>query len=266
LARQTNRNEEGKIMRPTFEKRNVRVGMMLALCAIFVVVLSLSAAASTLCVNPSGSHGCYSKIQVAVNHASADDVIEVGAGIYTEQVTIGIPLSLIGAGANVSVIDATGLAQGIFVDGFDNPGLHDVTVAGFTVKNALYEGVLVVSASDVVIRDNNIVNNDTVPGAVFTGELTGCPNQPGSGTYETDETGDCGGALHLVGTVTALVSGNFVTGNADGILVSDETAESRGNVIIHNIFKNNPQGVWHHSCLSSTFGAHFASFRAPLRG
>jgi len=228
-------------MRPTFEKRNVRVGMMLALCAIFVVVLSLSAAASTLCVNPSGSHGCYSKIQVAVNHASADDVIEVGAGIYTEQVTIGIPLSLIGAGANVSVIDATGLAQGIFVDGFDNPGLHDVTVAGFTVKNALYEGVLVVSASDVVIRDNNIVNNDTVPGAVFTGELTGCPNQPGSGTYETDETGDCGGALHLVGTVTALVSGNFVTGNADGILVSDETAESRGNVIIHNIFKNNPK-------------------------
>jgi Right handed beta helix region len=227
-------------MHPAFEKTSARVGIMLALCVILVAGLSQLAAASTLCVNPSGSHGCYSTIQAAVNHASANDVIEVEAGTYKEEVVIGIPLSLIGAGANSSVIDATGVAHGIFVNGFEHAALRDVTIAGFTVRNAVFEGILVVSAADVIIRDNSIVENDKSSGLLFTGANTGCPDQPGNGTYETDETGDCGGALHLVGTVNATVSGNLITGNADGVLISDETAESRGNLLIHNIVKNNP--------------------------
>ncbi len=225
-------------MHPTFEKTRVRI--MLAVCATFLLGFSPAAAAKTLCVNPSGSHGCYSTIQLAVNHAAANDVIAVEAGTYKEEVVIGIPVALIGAGANSSVIDAAGLAHGIFVDGYDNPGLNDVTIAGFTVQNALFEGILVVSSSDVTIRDNTIENNDTTPGLQFTGELTGCPDQPGNGIYETDETGDCGGALHLVGTVNSIVSGNLITGNADGVLISDETAESRDNLLIRNIIKNNP--------------------------
>lgn len=209
-------------------------------CAVLFAAFSHTAAANTLCVNPAGSHGCYSKIQTAVNQASANDVIEVSAGTYKENVVIGIPLSLIGAGADPSVIDATGLAHGVFVDGLGNPGLHNVTVAGFTVKNALYEGILVVSASDVTIRDNRIVDNDKIPSLNFTGAPTGCQGQPGDGTYENDETGDCGGALHLIGTVDSIVSGNVMSGNADGILISDETGESRGNLLIHNTLKDNP--------------------------
>ena len=180
-------------MHPAFEKTSMRVGIILALCAI-VAGVSQPATANTLCVNPSGSHGCYSQIQAAVNHAAINDVIDVEPGTYNEEVDIGTPLSLIGEGANSSVIDATGLSHGIFVDGFDHPGLRNVTIAGFTVKNALFEGILVVSALDVTIRDNHIVDNDKSPGLQFTGALTGCPNQPGDGIYETDETGDCGGA------------------------------------------------------------------------
>ena len=224
-------------MRFTFRGLHSRV-TVIASCT--VLVLSCSAAAATLCVNPQGSHGCYSKIQMAVNNAHAHDVINVAPGTYQEEVDIGIPLSLIGAGASSTTIDASGLAHGIFVDGFDHSGLGDVTVAGFTVRNALYEGILVVSASDVIIRDNSVLDNDTVPGAMFTGEPTGCPNQPGNGTYETDETGDCGGAIHLVGTLDATLSGNFISGNADGVLISDETGESRGNLLINNDVENNP--------------------------
>ncbi len=209
-------------------------------CFVVFAAFSQTAAANTLCVNPTGSHGCFSTIQMAVNNASPNDVINVGRGTYKEYVTIGKPLSLIGAGADPSVIDATGLAHGIFVDGVDNAGLNNVTIAGFTVKNALYEGILVVSASDVTIRDNQILDNDKVPDIVF-GSSIACPGpQPGTGTYENDESGDCGGALHLVGTVNSIVSGNLVTGNADGILISDETAESHGNLVIHNTFKDNP--------------------------
>lgn len=213
---------------------------IIACCVLTAAVLTTTAAAKTLCVNPAGSHGCYSSIQAAVDHASENDVIRVAAGTYSEYVTVGIPVSIIGDGANVSIIDATGLPHGFFVDGFDHPRLKNVTIAGFTVENALFEGILVVSASDVTIRDNNIVNNDKSPGLNFTGALTGCPDQPGNEVYETDETGDCGGAVHLVGVVGSIVSGNLITGNADGILISDETAESHHNLVIHNTIKDNP--------------------------
>jgi parallel beta-helix repeat protein len=244
-----------------------------SLCAFLLFLAAMTfmgrpASANTLCVNPTGSHGCFKHIQDAVNAASANDIIQVEPGTYQEYVTIGKPLSLIGAGANqpsfpgfsmppfgppsipplpptprggASVVDAAGLPHGFFVDGFDHAGLNNVTIAGFTVENALFEGILVVSASDVTISNNNISNNDTTPGLAFTGAPTGCPGQPGDGTYEDDETGDCGGALHLIAAVDSIVSGNFMTGNADGILISDETGESTGNLLIHNTLLNNPK-------------------------
>jgi hypothetical protein len=214
--------------------------VLAALGAILVLGLCCEASATTLCVKQSGKGGCFKTISLAVAAAAPNDTINVASGIYQEDVVIGKPLSLIGAGEEDSVIDATGLAHGFFVDGYDNPGLTDVTIAGFTVENALFEGVLVVNASDVTIRDNHLANNDKTPGLLFTGAPTGCPDQPGNGIYENDETGDCGGALHLVATVNSVVSGNLVTGNADGVLISDETGESHDNLLIHNIFKDNP--------------------------
>ncbi len=204
-------------------------------CPLLFTASSQVAAANTLCVNPSGSHSCYAKIQWAVNAASNNDVINVAPGTYKEDVAIGKPLSLIGAGADSSIIDASGLAHGILVDGLDHPGLNNVTIAGFTVKNALYEGVLVVSASDVTIRDNHILNNDQI-GPVF-GSGPACNGQP---AYETDESGDCGGGLHLIGTVHSIVADNLLSGNGDGVLISDETAESRDNLLIHNNASDNP--------------------------
>ncbi|HKV23483.1 MAG TPA: hypothetical protein VJN93_02730 [Candidatus Acidoferrum sp.] len=206
-------------------------------CGFMAAALAQSAHAATLCVNPKGANGCFSTIQAAVTHASINDIIDVAAGTYHENVTINIPLSLIGAGAGTSVIDATGLPNGILVDGYSNPGLRNVTIAGFTIENAQFEGVLVVSSIDVIIRDNRIAENDKSPGLFFTGAPNGCPGQA---NYETDESGDCGGALHLIGTVRSIVSGNVITGNADGILVSDETGTSRDNLLIHNTIKDNP--------------------------
>jgi parallel beta-helix repeat protein len=203
--------------------------------AVLLTAFSETVGAATLCVEPGGLHSCYAKIQSAVLAASNNDVIKVARGTYKEVVVIGKPLSLIGEGADASIIDASGLAHGILVDGFDHPGVTNVTVAGFTVKNARYEGVLLISTSDATIRDNHIVDNDQI-GPVF-GSGAACKGQP---IYETDESGDCGGGLHLIGTVNSVISGNHLSGNADGILISDETAESRGNLIIHNIVTDNP--------------------------
>ena len=93
----------------------------MTLFAAMAISVQLSAA-GTLCVNPAGSHNCFSSIQIAVNHASANDLIQVEAGTYKEEVDIGIPLAIIGAGNHASIIDATGLAHGIFVDGYDQIG------------------------------------------------------------------------------------------------------------------------------------------------
>jgi nitrous oxidase accessory protein NosD len=209
-------------------------------CVALSAALSQAVSAETLCVNPSGLHGCYRSIQAAVSHARAHDVINVAAGTYAEEVTIEVPLALIGEDAAKSTIDATNLPHGIFVDGFDHRGLADVVISGFTVENAEYEGILVVDATDVTIRRNRVLDNDKSPGLHFTGGTTGCPGQPGNGVYENDETGDCGGAVHLIGTTSSILDGNYISGNADGVLISDETAESRDNLLIHNTVINNP--------------------------
>src|ERR1700691_3768815 len=218
-----------------------RLSRTLIVCsAVVVVAICQTAVAGTLCVNPAASHNCFKTIQAAVNQASVNDLIQVEAGTYNEEVTIGLPVAITGAGPSASIINATGLAHGIFVDGFDHPGLRQVTITGLTVKNADFEGILVVSASDVTIQDNSVIDNDATPGLSFTGAATGCPGQPGNGVYEDDETGDCGGAVHLIGTANSIISGNLITGNADGVLISDETAESHDNLLIHNTITNNP--------------------------
>lgn len=210
---------------------------LLFCCPVFLMsFFSQTVEAKTLCVAQGGSHSCYTKIQSAVNAASDYDVIKVAPGVYKEDVVIGKPLSLIGAGKDGSVIDAAGLPNGVLIDGHSHAGLHDVTIAAFTVKNALYEGILIVSASDVTIRDNRIVDNDQIPHTF--GQGTACKGQP---SYETDESGDCGGGLHLIGTSNSIISGNYIAKNADGILLSDETAETRGNLITHNVVIDNPE-------------------------
>ena len=221
----------------TFPNR-LRFIVLAATAAFVATVFSASCAAATLCVNTTGVNGCYDSIQNAVNHAADNDVIMVAAGTYNEDVVIGRPLSLLGAGAGKSIIDATDLDNGFLIDGYDHPGLHSVVVSGFTVENAQFEGILAVSATQVTIANNTLTDNDASPGLGFIpGALHGCPGQP---AYETDETGDCGGAIHLIGVSWSTVSGNTATGNADGLLISDETAISQGNRVFQNKILDNP--------------------------
>jgi parallel beta-helix repeat protein len=198
-------------------------------CAVLFAAFSPFAQGKTLCVNTGGTGGCYAKIQLAVNAAAAYDVVTVAAGTYAEGVVIGKAISLIGAGANNSFLNAAGLNNGIFIDGLDNPGLHDVTVGQFTIENAQFEGVLLLNTTGVTVRDNHIINNDQV--VVSTSGASACTGQP---DYETDESYDCGGGLHLLGAIDSFVSGNTVSGNSDGILISDETRETHNNIIIRN--------------------------------
>jgi parallel beta-helix repeat protein len=191
-----------------------------------------SAGAATLCVNPSGAGGCYVTIGTAVTAANPGDTIQVATGKYLEDVVVGKPLSLIGTDRSNTIIDATGKANGIYIDGRDNPGLRQVVVAGFTIQNAKFEGILVTNASSVTTSDNRVVSNDL---ALNPSPPPTCPGQP---SFETNEDFDCGEGIHLSGVDHSILANNLMENNSGGILLSDDTGATHDNLITGNIARN----------------------------
>ena len=210
-----------------------------AVAALFAGICQ-SATSATLCVNPGGTSGCYSMIGAAVMKAHADfildgtiDTINVAPGIYMEDVIIETPLSLVGAGRGQSIINAVGLSNGIYINGFTIPGLSRVVVTGFTIENANFEGILVTNASFVTISDNEVINNNR---SLNISTLK-CPGQP---AFETNEDFDCGEGIHLIGVDHSAVVNNTSEKNSGGILLSDETGATHHNLIIGNLVRDNP--------------------------
>jgi parallel beta-helix repeat protein len=198
-----------------------------------LTVVCHAAAAKVLCVNPNGTLGCYAHIQSAVNAAAAGDLVLVAAGTYAEDVTIGKSLTLIGAGSTGTIINAAGLANGIFVDGIDNSGLAHVTILGFTVENANFEGILVVNSSYVTISNNHVIGNDLS----LNVQQGMCPGQP---VFETDEGDDCGEGIHIMGVSHSTIENNLSQNNSGGMLISDDTGSTFGNTIKGNTVSYNP--------------------------
>lgn len=189
--------------------------------------------AATLCVNPGGTNGCYDSIGAAVAAAAANDTIDVAAGTYSEYVVIDKPLSIIGKNRHTTIIDATGLPNGFNVDGLDNPGLANVTITGFTVQNANFEGIVATNCSFVRIWGNNVVGNDRN----LDINNFACPGIP---SWETGEDFDCGEGIHLSGVDHATVASNYVANNSGGILLSDDTGVAHDNLISKNTVQDNP--------------------------
>ncbi len=202
--------------------------------AALIVLAGSGARAADLCVDSSGKGGCSKTIGAAVAAAAPNDVIRVASGTYREDVVIAIPLSLLGQGQENTIIDATGLLNGINVDGFHSPRLAHVIVSGFTVENANAQGILVTNASDVTVSNNRVTGNDRSLDVV----ALECPPLPPY--FQAGEAFDCGEGIHLSGVSHSIVSGNLVEGNAGGILISDDTGPNHDNLISGNTVQDNP--------------------------
>lgn len=206
-------------------------------CGLLMLGVCQSATGATLCVNATGSSGCQTTISAAVKAAAAGDTIQVAAGTYKETVTINQSLSLVGAGSATTIIDATGLPNGIFVDGSASApksGVSDVIVSGFTVENANFQGILVENASYVTILNNQVLNNDKSLNPTATPQCSGLPKALQSG-----EGLDCGEGIHITGVDHSVVSNNVVQNNSGGILISDDTGTTHDNLISGNLVTKN---------------------------
>jgi nitrous oxidase accessory protein NosD len=212
---------------------------VLAAAALSTVALgSVSAAAAsargtrapeppTLFVNGSmlsgyGHNACstapYTTINAAVTAATAGSRIVVCPGTYHEDVTVTKPLSIQGIHATV---DATGLDNG-----FTLPAPAAGTrVEGFTVENALGEGIIAVSTTNVSIVGNAIEGND---------KGVRQPGYPQCEVTPENEFPDCGEGVHLMGTTNSHIVGNTIRANSGGVLMTDETGPTDGNVVAHN--------------------------------
>jgi len=200
-----------------------------AACMAVLAIAPAAAQASpaTLYVSPSGNdtaactsaHPCKT-ISHAVSAASAGDRIVVRHGTYAESVTITKTLHLVGR--DRPTIDATGQQNGVVLSGAGSAGS---TVRGFAVRNADQEGILAMETSWIRITDNVVAHNDQGMFATNpTGECAPVGEIPG----------DCGEGVHLMTVAHARVSGNAITRNAGGILVTDEFGPTHANVISWN--------------------------------
>jgi len=213
------------MFRPWTRRRGVAVG-----CLAVVAAWAPSAAqasAATFYVSPGGSdsaactstHPCKT-IGHAVAVAAAGDRIVVRRGTYAEMVTIGKTLHLVGR--HRPTIDATGQQNGVVIAGAAASGS---SLRGFEVENATQEGVVAMQTSWVTIAGNLVAGNDQ---GMFSSSPTGECAPVG------EIPGDCGEGIHLMTVAHSHVSRNAITGNAGGILVTDEFGPTHANVISWN--------------------------------
>lgn len=127
---------------------------------MLVLLLAGGASSATLTVCQGGCD--YTSIQTAINAASNGDTILVAAGIYNENVIVNKSVNLTGAGADVTIVKASGPDSNVFFVSTQN----GVNISGFTVTGGtggihpLYSaGIILSRTNNTNVSNNNVSNN-----------------------------------------------------------------------------------------------------------
>lgn len=209
----------------------------LALLAAFSATAASASTKPSIYVSPSGKAGAsgtscgsakFSSIASAIAAASQGSTVVVCQGQYPGGIAVSKSVILKGEKATVN---ATGDDNGFTIT------TSNVTVEGFTVKDAIGEGILATGATGspltgVTISGNIVSNNDV-------GASEGAAKNYG-GYSECEKAGDCGLGLHLLSVSHSTVSGNIIKDNYGGILITDENGPSDHDTVDSNTINDNP--------------------------
>jgi parallel beta-helix repeat protein len=215
-------------------KRLFTLVSAVALTGVFMVAAAGAADAAADNLRVGCGHGSFPTINAAVAAAASGQTIIVCSGTYPEDVVVSKTLSIKGVGH--PVIDATGQDNGVQVLASGS------TIEGLTIENAIGEGILVGLAaapvSDVTISHNRVRHNDqgNPDGGLLTGSpYAQCNINPATPTVP----GDCGEGVHLANAFDSTVVSNTIVANSGGVLLTDDTGATYGNLIEHNVVSGN---------------------------
>ena len=183
-------------------------------------------------------------IQSAVNAAPPGATVVVCQAVYHEQVVVAKPLTLAG---QLATIDEAGVNPGLKVH-VPHVGTvrifaavvifsSDVRFTGFRVEGAQGEGILAAGLgrdiTGISISHSAVVHNDL--GFGFP--------KPKSSYFECAAAGqipgDCGEGIHFTAVAFSTISHDVVAQNSGGVLLSDDTGPTHGNLVAGNYVTDN---------------------------
>ena len=191
-------------------------------------------------------HSCKT-LGFALTQAHPNDTIIIFPGTYRESRNANVVTPRLQGltikstnGAARTVIDASGNANGLLIEA------SRVSVIGLTVKNANLEGILAeppqsswpkkptsapANISHLTIARNVVVHNDRAYNTHLPPD-SACPSS-------LTDADDCGEGLHLMGVSWSKVTGNTVSHNVGGILLSDGGFGISVGPAAHNLISRN---------------------------
>jgi len=197
-----------------------RKRMCVAALALFVAVPT-ALASSTWYVDgvhgsdnndcKSAQHACKT-IGHAISMASSGDSIMVAAATYTENLSIGVSLKVIGSGAATTIIDGGGVSTVVKIP---NTASH-VTVSKLTIRNGVaQQGGGIFNNGTLTINNSTISGNRAVApckkcngfgGGIFNNGTLAINNSTISGNSAAGVLGGGGGGISNGGTLSISTS------------------------------------------------------------
>ena len=207
-------------------KKNLTVGIIILFTSSGIVPLAISdtpISGKTIYVDDDGGKD-YTRIQDAIDNATAGDTVYVFNGTYYENIVVNKTINLIGENRspwNASVIDGGGIGDVVHVS------VDRVNISGFTINNSGHVGI------EIRSKYNNISGN------VISSNEMGIRLDYSNYNHISDNLiqmnrNFCGICFHYSNNNT-LSENTIISNSLYGIHVD---SSSNNNVIYHNNFNN----------------------------
>jgi len=234
-------------------------------------LVAVDGSAATIYVNVANESGIedgtplhpFNTIQEGIGGAAQGDRVQVASGLYKETILMKDGVSVLGSGAQTTIIDATGLQNSVVT--FNKTRLSPL-LRGFTIKAghgdqiSMSGGVPVYAGGGILILDSsptidrNVITQNTITqgyclgGGIYVSSNSSAPEIidnviSGNVARSSTQTGSGeGGAVYIVTkTGSAVLEGNLIESNqavsGGGIFIENasvSTVQIRRNVVRDN--------------------------------